>query len=97
MYEIRNKSGQEISVNIERKGRIFRIFLISKSKRVTESLTDSIKAFRDDGMLRVREINEDFDVLCQAETSDGDRCKNEANYPEDNPKYCYVHKELLEE
>lgn len=33
---------------------------------------------------------------CQAITSSGERCQNEAKYPEDNPKYCGIHKSKLE-
>lgn len=34
---------------------------------------------------------------CEAITADGDSCKMEAKYPEDNPKYCHLHKNKLEE
>ena len=34
---------------------------------------------------------------CQATTNSGDQCQNTAKYPEDDPKYCHLHKSLLEE
>ena len=34
---------------------------------------------------------------CQATTTSGEQCRNEAKYPEDDPKYCGVHKKLLDE
>jgi hypothetical protein len=34
---------------------------------------------------------------CQATTTSGDQCQNTAKYPEDDPKYCHIHRNLLEE
>ena len=43
-------------------------------------------------------VEEEEEVLqCQATTSNGEQCKNDAKYPEDEPKYCGVHKSKLEE
>lgn len=33
---------------------------------------------------------------CQATTSSGSQCSNEAKYPEEDPKYCGIHKNKLE-
>lgn len=50
--------------------------------------------------IEVELLNEDeeeeFD-RCQAKTSSGSQCKNEAKYPEDNPMYCHIHKSKSEE
>jgi len=38
----------------------------------------------------------DNKIQCQAITGSGNRCKNEASYPEEAPKYCGIHKSKLE-
>ena len=42
------------------------------------------------------ETEEEF-IQCQATTASGNRCSNEAKYPEEDPKYCGIHKSKLEE
>ncbi|MFP4686901.1 MAG: chemotaxis protein CheA [bacterium] len=43
------------------------------------------------------EVVEKKTVSCQATTAKGEPCSNEAKYPEDDPRYCGVHKKKLEE
>lgn len=35
----------------------------------------------------------DEDLICTATTNDGSSCSNKATYPEDDPKYCWMHKD----
>jgi len=44
------------------------------------------------------EVEEEEDeIKCKAITSNGNQCKNEAKYPEEDPKYCGIHKSKLDE
>lgn len=45
----------------------------------------------------VEEEVEEEAKKCEAITSSGEQCKNDAKYPEDAPKYCGIHKNKLEE
>lgn len=36
------------------------------------------------------------DTQCQAFTASGSQCQNEAKYPEEDPKYCGIHKSKLD-
>lgn len=47
--------------------------------------------------IEVEEDVEEDKIQCEAVTSSGNQCKNEAKYPEDAPKYCGIHKSKLEE
>jgi len=45
----------------------------------------------------VEEEEEENETLqCQAITGSGNRCQNEAKYPEEDPQYCGIHKSNLE-
>ncbi len=46
--------------------------------------------------LKGEEVEEEAPV-CQVKTAKGEPCSNEAKYPEEDPRYCGVHKDKVEE
>lgn len=61
---------------------------------VTE--TSDIEVVEEDNEEVVEEDTEQEDTQCQAFTASGNQCQNEAKYPEENPKYCGIHKSKLD-
>lgn len=66
-----------------------------KAETVTE--TAEIKVVEEEVEEEVEEdIEEENDNQCQAITSSGTQCQNEAKYPKEDPQYCGIHKSKLE-
>lgn len=111
MYKVKNRSGQVLNIYVVKGGNLTNEFVISGGSVESEEITDNINRLKDQRAVRVREVEESIQVqeeednneseevvkLCEAKTQDGDSCSNEAKYPEDEPKYCGVHKDLLED
>ena len=58
-----------------------------------ESDEDIESEDKDEEFEDTEEPSEEDSLRCKAHTSSGDRCKNDAKYPEDSPEYCGVHKD----
>lgn len=53
MFDIRNKSKQELPVYIVDKGRLRLVFLLSNEIKSSESMTTSMSSFKKKGLIKV--------------------------------------------
>ncbi len=56
-----------------------------------ESLENFVDLLQGDG------VKKEKSHRCEAATSAGDRCRNKAAYPEEEPQYCGIHQDKLED
>lgn len=95
MFEIKNKTRGELPVKVKQGDDYKYVYLNSRGTVKTEEITNQVRRYRDKREVLIREVDEE--KFCEAEKSNGESCEYVAKYPKDDPKYCGVHKDLLEE
>ena len=68
----------------------------SKKEKVEENNQEDIST-EESTEEKLEKVTSERKPRCQEIKSDGSQCTYDAKYPEDNPKYCGIHKKSLEE